>query len=52
MLSSGENRAAPSSLQGITEALNVLLRGAIEKRVFLENLDLVLLTIDEAVDGG
>ena len=27
-------------------------RGAVEKKTVLENLDLVLLAMDEAVDGG
>jgi coatomer subunit zeta len=41
-----------SVLQGLTESLTVLLRGAVEKRVVLENLDLALLTVDEIVDEG
>ena len=28
------------------------MRGQLEKRVLLDNLDLVLLTVDELVDGG
>lgn len=40
------------TLTGLCDAINLLLRGAIEKKTCLENLDLVLLSMDEAVDGG
>eukprot|EP00252_Welwitschia_mirabilis_P002455 TRINITY_DN1240_c0_g1_i1.p1 TRINITY_DN1240_c0_g1~~TRINITY_DN1240_c0_g1_i1.p1 ORF type:complete len:178 (+),score=35.79 TRINITY_DN1240_c0_g1_i1:129-662(+) len=39
-------------LQGFVEAVSILLRNNVEKRVVLENLDLVLLCLDEIVDGG
>ena len=29
-----------------------MCRGAVEKKTVLENLDLVLLAIDEIIDGG
>ena len=41
-----------SVLSGLFDAINGLLRGQLEKRVLLDNLDLVLLTVDELVDGG
>mmetsp|Transcript_19061 Transcript_19061/g.22784 ORF Transcript_19061/g.22784 Transcript_19061/m.22784 type:complete len:179 (-) Transcript_19061:376-912(-) len=39
-------------LQSLCDAIAVLLRNTVEKRSVLENLDLVLLTLDEVVDGG
>ncbi|KAF7840414.1 coatomer subunit zeta-1-like [Senna tora] len=39
-------------LQGFFEAVGLLLRGNVEKREALENLDLILLCIDEIADGG
>ncbi|CAM6127694.1 unnamed protein product [Calypogeia fissa] len=39
-------------LQGFFDAVGILLRGNVEKKTVLENLDLVLLTLDEIVDGG
>lgn len=39
-------------LQAFFEAVSILLRGAVEKKTVLENLDLVLLCLDEIVDGG
>ena len=39
-------------LNGFFDAVSLLLRGVLEKRTALENLDLVLLAIDELVDGG
>ncbi|CAK0787834.1 hypothetical protein CVIRNUC_011056 [Coccomyxa viridis] len=39
-------------LQGFYEAVSLLLRNAVEKKTVLENLDLVLLVMDETVDGG
>ncbi|CAL5224815.1 g7564 [Coccomyxa viridis] len=39
-------------LQGFYEAISLLLRNAVEKKTVLENLDLVLLVMDETVDGG
>lgn len=39
-------------LQGFFEAVSLLLRGAVEKKTVLENLDLALLAIDEIIDGG
>ena len=38
-----------SVLNGFFDAVSLLLRGVLEKRAALENLDLVLLTIDELV---
>mmetsp|Transcript_38684 Transcript_38684/g.61982 ORF Transcript_38684/g.61982 Transcript_38684/m.61982 type:complete len:178 (-) Transcript_38684:268-801(-) len=39
-------------LTGFFDAVGLLLRGVLEKRTVLENLDLVLLTLDELIDGG
>ncbi|KAK9868753.1 hypothetical protein WJX84_006598 [Apatococcus fuscideae] len=39
-------------LTGFCEAISLLLRGAVEKKTVLENLDLVLLAMDEIIDGG
>uniref|UniRef100_A0A1D1Z8U3 Coatomer subunit zeta n=1 Tax=Anthurium amnicola TaxID=1678845 RepID=A0A1D1Z8U3_9ARAE len=39
-------------LQGFFDAVGLLLRNDVEKRIALENLDLILLCIDEIVDGG
>ncbi|EPS59572.1 hypothetical protein M569_15233, partial [Genlisea aurea] len=39
-------------LFGFFDAVRILLRGQVEKREALENLDLILLCIDEIVDGG
>ncbi|KAI3434836.1 hypothetical protein D9Q98_002891 [Chlorella vulgaris] len=39
-------------LQAFYESINLLLRNAVEKKTVLENLDLVLLAMDEIVDGG
>ncbi|CAA6662817.1 unnamed protein product [Spirodela intermedia] len=39
-------------LQGFFDSVGLLLRGDVEKRTALENLDLILLCIDEIVDGG
>ncbi|KAL8045669.1 hypothetical protein ABFX02_08G129600 [Erythranthe guttata] len=39
-------------LQGFFDAIDILLRGNVEKKEALENLDLILLCIDEIVDGG
>ncbi|KAJ6965825.1 coatomer subunit zeta-1 [Populus alba x Populus x berolinensis] len=39
-------------LQGFFDAVGLLLRGNVEKREALEYLDLILLCIDEIVDGG
>eukprot|EP00897_Mesotaenium_endlicherianum_P005799 jgi/Mesen1/5247/ME000263S04360 len=39
-------------LTAFFEAVNILLRGVVEKRTVLENLDLVLLCLDEIIDGG
>jgi hypothetical protein len=41
-----------SVLQGFFDAVAILLRNNVEKRSVLENLDLVLLCLDEIVDGG
>eukprot|EP00775_Hariotina_reticulata_P001921 gene1921-2253_t len=39
-------------LQAFYEAVSTLLRQQVDKKTVLENLDLVLLVIDEIVDGG
>ena len=39
-------------LDGLYEALNTLLRGQTDRRTVLDSLELVILTIDEIVDGG
>ncbi|XP_055805565.1 coatomer subunit zeta-2-like [Solanum dulcamara] len=41
-----------SVLQGFFDAVGILLRGNVEKKESLENLDLILLCLDEIVDGG
>lgn len=43
---------AVSVLETLYEALHNLLRGVVDRQTVLENLDLVLLAIDELVDGG
>ena len=40
------------ALDGYYGALNGLLRSQLEKRVLLDNLDLVLLVVDELIDSG
>jgi len=39
-------------LTALTEAIGILIRSGVERRTLLENLDLVLLVLDEIVDGG
>ncbi|XP_073064512.1 coatomer subunit zeta-2-like [Primulina eburnea] len=39
-------------LQGFFDAVTLLLRNNVEQREALENLDLILLCLDEIVDGG
>ncbi|CAM8949879.1 unnamed protein product [Rhodiola kirilowii] len=39
-------------LQGFFDAVALLLRNNVDKREALENLDLILLCLDEIVDGG
>uniref|UniRef100_A0A0E0A0B4 Coatomer subunit zeta n=1 Tax=Oryza glumipatula TaxID=40148 RepID=A0A0E0A0B4_9ORYZ len=41
-----------SVLQGFTDAVDIILRNNVDKRTALENLDLILLCLDEIVDGG
>ncbi|KAL5229757.1 hypothetical protein ABZP36_028533 [Zizania latifolia] len=41
-----------SVLQGFTDAVDSILRNNVDKRTALENLDLILLCLDEIVDGG
>ncbi|CAL0326075.1 unnamed protein product [Lupinus luteus] len=41
-----------SVLQGFFDAVALLLRNNVDKREALENLDLILLCLDEIVDGG
>ncbi|XP_021599900.1 coatomer subunit zeta-1 isoform X1 [Manihot esculenta] len=38
--------------QGFFDAVGLLLRGNVDKKEALENLDLILLCLDEIVDGG
>uniref|UniRef100_A0A5B7A9F8 Coatomer subunit zeta n=1 Tax=Davidia involucrata TaxID=16924 RepID=A0A5B7A9F8_DAVIN len=39
-------------LQGFFDAVGLLLRGNVDKKEALENLDIILLCLDEIVDGG
>ncbi|RZC81881.1 hypothetical protein C5167_044456 [Papaver somniferum] len=39
-------------LQGFFDAVTLILRSNVDKREALENLDLILLCLDEIVDGG
>ncbi|KAI3442309.1 Coatomer subunit zeta [Psidium guajava] len=39
-------------LQGFCDAVGLLLRGQVDKGEALENLDLILMCLDEIVDGG
>ncbi|PKA63253.1 Coatomer subunit zeta-1 [Apostasia shenzhenica] len=39
-------------LQGFFDAVGIILRNNVDKRTALENLDLILLCLDEIVDGG
>ncbi|THU46126.1 hypothetical protein C4D60_Mb09t01650 [Musa balbisiana] len=39
-------------LQGFFDAVGLLLRNNVDKRTALENLDLILLCLDEIIDGG
>ncbi|KAL0566781.1 Golgi-to-ER vesicle coat component [Marasmius crinis-equi] len=41
-----------TALNSLADAMSLLLRGQLEKRGVLENLDLVLLCLDETVDDG
>jgi hypothetical protein len=41
-----------AALGAFADGVALLLRGAAEKKAALENLDLVLLALDEVVDGG
>ncbi|XP_021902928.1 coatomer subunit zeta-2-like isoform X2 [Carica papaya] len=41
-----------SVLQGLVEAVSLLLRNNVDKREALENLDLIFLCLDEMVDQG
>ena len=41
-----------SALNGLYECLGKLLRGQLDRRTLLENLDFVLLTLDELSDDG
>ncbi|GAU22468.1 hypothetical protein TSUD_123550 [Trifolium subterraneum] len=48
-----ENELILSSvLQAFFESVTILLRGNVDKKEALENLDLILLCIDEIIDGG
>ncbi|GAB5029423.1 nonclathrin coat protein zeta2-cop [Nannochloropsis oceanica] len=39
-------------LDAFHEAISMLLRGQVDRRSLLDNLDLLMLTVDELVDGG
>lgn len=39
-------------LNGLFTALNTLLRGQLESRNILDNLETVMLAVDELIDGG
>ncbi|CAI9269909.1 unnamed protein product [Lactuca saligna] len=39
-------------LQGFFDAVGLLLRGTVDKKEALENLDLIMLCLDEIIDGG
>mmetsp|Transcript_37343 Transcript_37343/g.80664 ORF Transcript_37343/g.80664 Transcript_37343/m.80664 type:complete len:184 (+) Transcript_37343:185-736(+) len=39
-------------LQALTESSQILLRSSVDKRSVLENLDLILIAMDEIIDGG
>jgi len=41
-----------TALNIFRDLFDMLLKGQVDKRAMLENLDYVLLTIDELVDGG
>jgi hypothetical protein len=41
-----------TTLQGFFDAVTLLLRNNVDQREALENIDLILLCIDEIVDGG
>jgi len=41
-----------SVLDALVDALSSLVRGALDKRSLMENLDLTLLTLDEIIDDG
>ena len=48
-----ENEIAMAQvLSALTESTSILLRNNVEKKTVLENLDLVLIAMDEIVDGG
>ncbi|KAI8808947.1 Longin-like domain-containing protein [Cladochytrium replicatum] len=51
--SADENELILASItQSFQEALSILLKGQVEKRVVMDNLDLVILALDEAIDDG
>lgn len=39
-------------MEGAYDAISSMLRGHLDRSVMLDNLELVLLTFDEVVDGG
>jgi hypothetical protein len=41
-----------AALNALCDAIGLVLRGQVEKRAVLENLDLVLLCLDETIDDG
>ena len=51
--SNEENELIVSAvLDGLYEAINTLLRGQTDRKTMLDSTELVILTIDELVDGG
>lgn len=51
-LSSSNELMLHQTLSAFFDAVNLLLRGSVEKRNVLESLDLVLLAADETIDDG
>lgn len=41
-----------AALSAFHDAVGLLLKGLVEKRTVLENLDLVMLALDETIDDG
>lgn len=41
-----------AALNSLVESFGILLRGQVEKRAVLENLDLITLAVDETFDDG
>lgn len=41
-----------TALTAFHDSVSLLLKGLVEKRTLLENLDLVMLALDETIDDG